>query len=68
MSIAIDFGTVLSGIACGVSSNPVRQILWPGSSRKVPTCLVYDAGGGVVAWGEEALSIKLQEGWTRYEM
>jgi hypothetical protein len=68
MCIAVDVGTVLSGVACGVSSNLVRQIPWPGSHRKVPTCLVYNEVGDVVAWGQEALSIRLYRGWTRCEM
>ena len=68
MCVAIDFGTVLSGVACGISTNPVRQILWPGSYRKIPTCLVYDSTGRVVAWGQEAKTITLQKGWIRCEM
>lgn len=66
--VAVDFGTVLSGVACGVSSNTVEQILWPGSNRKVPTCIVYDAKGHVVAWGHRALVINLEKDWTRCEM
>ena len=36
----------------------MQQILnWPGSFetfRKIPTCLLYDANGEVIAWGIEA--------------
>ncbi|KAF9502648.1 hypothetical protein BS47DRAFT_1370119, partial [Hydnum rufescens UP504] len=34
MCVAVDFGTVLSGVACGQSSDTVQQILWPGPNRK----------------------------------
>ncbi|KAF9517332.1 hypothetical protein BS47DRAFT_522697 [Hydnum rufescens UP504] len=44
------------------------DIPWPGSHRKVPTCLVYNEVGNFVAWGQEALSIRLCTGWTRCEM
>lgn len=68
MCVAVDFGTVLSGVACGVSSSTVEQIMWPGSNRKVPTCLVYDATGHVAAWGLKAQTVKLETGWIRCEM
>ncbi|VDC04739.1 unnamed protein product [Peniophora sp. CBMAI 1063] len=58
MSISVDFGTTFSGVAYGssrIASGQVQQILnWPGSSetfRKVPTCLLYDEHGSVIAWG-----------------
>ncbi|KAI0289645.1 actin-like ATPase domain-containing protein [Russula brevipes] len=54
-------GTTFSGVAYGssrIASGKVQQILhWPGSMetfRKVPTCLVYDERGQVLAWGLEA--------------
>jgi hypothetical protein len=61
MSISIDFGTTFSGVAYGssrISGGQVQQILtWPGSVetyRKIPTCLLYDEGGQILAWGLEA--------------
>ncbi|KIJ30162.1 hypothetical protein M422DRAFT_268301 [Sphaerobolus stellatus SS14] len=61
MSVAIDFGTTFSGVAYGssrIESGKIQQILnWPGSAdtfRKIPTCLLYDVRGNVVAWGLEA--------------
>jgi hypothetical protein len=61
MSISIDFGTTFSGVAYGssrIAGGQVQQILnWPGSFetfRKIPTCLLYDEYGQVLAWGLEA--------------
>ncbi|KAJ4481021.1 hypothetical protein J3R30DRAFT_3287382 [Lentinula aciculospora] len=61
MSISIDFGTTFSGVAYGssrIAGGQVQQILsWPGSVetyRKIPTCLLYDEGGQILAWGLEA--------------
>ncbi|KAF9048041.1 actin-like ATPase domain-containing protein [Hymenopellis radicata] len=61
MSISIDFGTTFSGVAYGssrIAGGKVQQILsWPGSFenfRKIPTCLLYDEEGRVIAWGLEA--------------
>ncbi|KAF8622621.1 hypothetical protein AX15_006876 [Amanita polypyramis BW_CC] len=61
MSVAIDFGTTFSGVAYGsarIAGGKVQQILnWPGSFetfRKIPTCLLYDEQGQVLAWGLEA--------------
>ncbi|KAI0270643.1 actin-like ATPase domain-containing protein [Gloeopeniophorella convolvens] len=61
MSVSIDFGTTFSGVAYGssrIAAGKVQQILhWPGSMetfRKVPTCLLYDDRGQVLAWGLEA--------------
>ncbi|KAJ3921005.1 hypothetical protein F5877DRAFT_36885 [Lentinula edodes] len=61
MSISIDFGTTFSGVAYGssrISGGQIQQILtWPGSVetyRKIPTCLLYDEGGQILAWGLEA--------------
>jgi hypothetical protein len=68
MCVAVDFGTVLSGVACGLSSDTVEQILWPGPNRKVPTCLIYDAQGRVVAWGYRARAVELERGWIRCEL
>ncbi|KAK0213492.1 hypothetical protein IW262DRAFT_1516552 [Armillaria fumosa] len=61
MSVSIDFGTTFSGVAYGssrIAGGKVQQILtWPGSFetfRKIPTCLLYDDQGRVLAWGLEA--------------
>ncbi|KAI0297007.1 hypothetical protein B0F90DRAFT_1742262 [Multifurca ochricompacta] len=61
VSVSIDFGTTFSGVAYGssrIAAGKVQQILhWPGSMetfRKVPTCIVYDERGQVLAWGLEA--------------
>ncbi|KAF9074482.1 actin-like ATPase domain-containing protein [Rhodocollybia butyracea] len=61
MSISIDFGTTFSGVAYGssrISGGQIQQILsWPGSVetyRKIPTCLLYDEQGQILAWGLEA--------------
>ncbi|KAF9514263.1 hypothetical protein BS47DRAFT_1392542 [Hydnum rufescens UP504] len=68
MCVAVDFGTVLSGVACGLSSDTVEQILWPGPNRKVLTSLIYDAQGRVVAWGHRSQAVELEKGWIRCEM
>ncbi|KAJ7777521.1 actin-like ATPase domain-containing protein [Mycena maculata] len=72
--IAIDFGTTFSGVAYGssrIASGKVQQILnWPGSSetfRKIPTCLLYDEEGRVLAWGLEAKNSSAIPGTSRYE-
>lgn len=59
--IYILIGTTFSGVAYGssrIASGKVQQILhWPGSFetfRKIPTCLLYDEQGRVMAWGLEA--------------
>ncbi|THU93853.1 actin-like ATPase domain-containing protein [Dendrothele bispora CBS 962.96] len=61
MSVSIDFGTTFSGVAYGssrIAGGQVQQILnWPGSFetfRKIPTCILYDDRGQVLAWGLEA--------------
>ncbi|KAI0752193.1 actin-like ATPase domain-containing protein [Fomes fomentarius] len=61
LSVSIDFGTTFSGVAYGssrIAGGRVQQILnWPGSFetfRKIPTCLLYDQTGQVLAWGLEA--------------
>ena len=61
MSVSIDFGATFSGVAYGssrIASGRVQQILtWPGAIetfRKIPTCLLYDDTGRVLAWGLEA--------------
>jgi hypothetical protein len=61
ISVSIDFGTTFSGVAYGssrIAGGQVQQILnWPGSFetfRKIPTCLVYDEAGNVLAWGLQA--------------
>ncbi|KAI9057551.1 actin-like ATPase domain-containing protein [Trametes sanguinea] len=63
LSVSIDFGTTFSGVAYGssrIAAGKVQQILnWPGSFetfRKIPTCLLYDESGQVIAWGLEAKS------------
>ncbi|KAF8183795.1 hypothetical protein K438DRAFT_1131087 [Mycena galopus ATCC 62051] len=72
--IAIDFGTTFSGVAYGssrIASGKVQQILsWPGSTetfRKIPTCLLYDEEGRVLAWGLEAKNASAMHGTSRYE-
>ncbi|KAH7909310.1 actin-like ATPase domain-containing protein [Hygrophoropsis aurantiaca] len=74
MSISIDFGTTFSGIAYAssrIASGKVQQILhWPGSFetfRKVPTCLLYDDHGQVLAWGLEAKNASPMPGTIRCE-
>ncbi|KAJ7875395.1 actin-like ATPase domain-containing protein [Mycena olivaceomarginata] len=72
--IAIDFGTLFSGVAYGssrIASGKVQQILnWPGSAetfRKIPTCLLYEEEGRVLAWGLEAKNASAMPGTSRYE-
>ncbi|KAF8154010.1 hypothetical protein B0H34DRAFT_74131 [Crassisporium funariophilum] len=74
MSISIDFGTTFSGVAYGssrIAGGQVQQILhWPGSFetfRKIPTCLLYDEHGRVLAWGLEAKNANPMPGTTRCE-
>lgn len=74
MSVAIDFGTISSGIAYSFSravQGEAQQILsWPGSSenhRKVPTCLAYDEYDNVVAWGLEAKNASPRMVQMKYE-
>ncbi|KAK2465542.1 hypothetical protein APHAL10511_002434 [Amanita phalloides] len=74
MSIAIDFGTTFSGVAYGsarIAGGKVQQILnWPGSFetfRKIPTCLLYDEHGQVLAWGLEAKNASPMHGTIRCE-
>lgn len=61
--VSIDFGTTMSGVAYGstrIAGGKVQQVLnWPGTQdtyRKIPTCLLYDESGRVLAWGIEAKS------------
>lgn len=72
--VSIDFGTTFSGVAYGssrIAAGKVQQILqWPGSFetfRKVPTCLLYDDHGQVLAWGLEAKNASPMPGTTRCE-
>ncbi|TFK37617.1 hypothetical protein BDQ12DRAFT_684989 [Crucibulum laeve] len=74
MSVSIDFGTTFSGVAYGssrIAGGKVQQILnWPGSFetfRKIPTCLLYDERGRVLAWGLEAKNAGPMPGTTRCE-
>ncbi|KAF8735260.1 hypothetical protein AX14_002404 [Amanita brunnescens Koide BX004] len=74
MSVAIDFGTTFSGVAFGsarIAGGKVQQILnWPGSFetfRKIPTCLLYDEHGQVLAWGLEAKNASPMPGTIRCE-
>ncbi|KAF8591765.1 actin-like ATPase domain-containing protein [Ramaria rubella] len=74
ISVSIDFGTTFSGVAYGssrISGGKVQQILhWPGSFetfRKVPTCLLYDDQGRVMAWGLEAKNASPMPGTLRCE-
>ena len=59
--VSVYLGTAMSGVAHGslrIANGKVQQVLkWPGASetyRKVPTCLLYDENGRVIAWGFEA--------------
>ncbi|EJD43571.1 hypothetical protein AURDEDRAFT_66345 [Auricularia subglabra TFB-10046 SS5] len=72
--ISIDFGTTFSGVAYGssrIAGGKVQQILrWPNALetfRKVPTCLLYDEFGRVLAWGLEARHATLSGGMVRCE-
>ncbi|KAF8488899.1 actin-like ATPase domain-containing protein [Gautieria morchelliformis] len=74
ISVSIDFGTTFSGVAYGssrIAAGKVQQILhWPGSFetfRKVPTCLLYDDHGRVLAWGLEAKNASPVPGTLRCE-
>ncbi|KAG6830525.1 hypothetical protein H0H92_000197 [Tricholoma furcatifolium] len=74
MSVSIDFGTTFSGVAYGssrIAGGQVQQILhWPGSPetfRKIPTCLLYDEHGRILAWGLEAKNASPMPGTTRCE-
>lgn len=74
MSVSIDFGTTFSGVAFGssrIAGGEIQQILnWPGSTetfRKIPTCLLYDEGGRVLAWGLEAKNAGPMPGTIRCE-
>ncbi|KAL5478877.1 hypothetical protein ACEPAI_2154 [Sanghuangporus weigelae] len=74
MSVSIDFGTTFSGVAYGssrIEQGKVQQILrWPGSFetfRKIPTCLLYDESGRVLAWGLEAKNASPMPGTVRCE-
>lgn len=54
-----------------IAAGNVQQIIhWPGSFetfRKVPTCLLYDQHGQVLAWGLEAKNASLMPGTVRCE-
>ncbi|KZV91854.1 hypothetical protein EXIGLDRAFT_693266 [Exidia glandulosa HHB12029] len=75
--ISIDFvlaGTTFSGVAYGssrIAGGKVQQILrWPKAMdtfRKVPTCLLYDEQGRVLAWGLEAKHATIVQGMYRCE-
>ncbi|KAH8101329.1 actin-like ATPase domain-containing protein [Cristinia sonorae] len=74
LSVSIDFGTTFSGVAYGssrIASGKVQQILnWPGSFetfRKIPTCLLYDEWGKVIAWGIEAKNASPLPGTVKCE-
>ncbi|KAL0952735.1 hypothetical protein HGRIS_006966 [Hohenbuehelia grisea] len=67
-------GTTFSGVAYGssrIAGGKVQQILnWPGSFetfRKIPTCLLYDEHGQILAWGLEAKNAGPMPGTTRCE-
>ncbi|KAF9511517.1 hypothetical protein BS47DRAFT_1486809 [Hydnum rufescens UP504] len=70
ISVGINLGTADSGVAVayGISPHTVEQILWPGPNRKLPTCVVYDAKGHVIAWAHAAQVVRLAKGWIRCEM
>ncbi|KAJ7802663.1 hypothetical protein B0H14DRAFT_3779901, partial [Mycena olivaceomarginata] len=77
--IAIDFGTTFSGVAYAsskIASGKIQQILnWPGSTethRKardlladIPTCLLYEEQGRLLAWGLEAKYNYRMSGWFK---
>ncbi|KXN92697.1 Heat shock 70 kDa protein 12B [Leucoagaricus sp. SymC.cos] len=74
MSVSVDFGTTFSGVAYGssrIAGGRVQQILnWPGSVetyRKIPTCLLYDEHGQVIAWGLEAKNASPMTGTLKCE-
>ncbi|KAG8879389.1 hypothetical protein FRB97_001660 [Tulasnella sp. 331] len=74
LSISVDFGTTTSGVAYGssrINAGRVQNIIhWPGSFetfRKVPTCLLYDENGRVLAWGLEAKNAGPMPGTVRCE-
>ncbi|KAG8989997.1 hypothetical protein FRB93_003373 [Tulasnella sp. JGI-2019a] len=74
LSISVDFGTTTSGVAYGssrINAGRVQNIIhWPGSFetfRKVPTCLLYDNNGRVLAWGLEAKNAGPMPGTVRCE-
>ncbi|KAG8787696.1 hypothetical protein FRC15_008371 [Serendipita sp. 397] len=74
LSISIDFGTTFSGVAYGssrINSGRIQQILqWPGSFetfRKIPTCLLYDEQGRVLAWGLQAKNANVGPGLYKCE-
>ncbi|KAG2006050.1 hypothetical protein CC2G_002398 [Coprinopsis cinerea AmutBmut pab1-1] len=74
MSVSIDFGTTFSGVAYGssrIAGGQIQQILnWPGSFetfRKIPTCLLYDEEGRVLAWGLEAKNASPMAGTHKCE-
>lgn len=54
-----------------IEGGKVQQILrWPGSFetfRKIPTCLLYDESGRVLAWGLEAKNASPMAGTVRCE-
>ncbi|KAG5645618.1 hypothetical protein DXG03_005609 [Asterophora parasitica] len=54
-----------------IAGGQVQQILnWPGSFetfRKIPTCLLYDEQGRILAWGLEAKNASPMPGTTRCE-
>jgi hypothetical protein len=62
MCVAVDFGTVLSGVACGLSSGTVEQILWPEPNRKVPPSLIYDAQERIVTSGHRSQGVGYYNG------
>ncbi|KIM41571.1 hypothetical protein M413DRAFT_27891 [Hebeloma cylindrosporum] len=65
ISIGIDIDVAFSSVAykCPlIDGGKTRQILnWPGTlstSSKIPTCLLYDEEGTLIAWGYEARDTK----------
>ncbi|KAF6747910.1 actin-like ATPase domain-containing protein [Ephemerocybe angulata] len=63
LCISIEFGITSSTVAfCSprINNGVVQQIIhWPGTYetlRKIPTCLIYDEEGRLLAWGLEAYS------------
>ncbi|KAF6759108.1 hypothetical protein DFP72DRAFT_1064071 [Ephemerocybe angulata] len=74
LCISIEFGITSSTVAfCSprINNGVVQQIIhWPGTwetLRKIPTCLIYDDEGRLLAWGLEAYSAPPIPGTTKCE-
>ncbi|GJJ14004.1 hypothetical protein Clacol_008261 [Clathrus columnatus] len=71
ISVSIDFGKLYAYGSSRIAGGKIQQILtWPGSLetfRKIPTCLLYDEQGEVLAWGLNAKNASPQAGTIRCE-